>query len=223
MHCRFSEKYMAKLVVDVVTDIVCPWCFIGLTRLHKALAAKGVDAEIVHHPFFLDPNLPPEGVDVAEMLRKKYGGDPSAMFARVEGEAKRSGLPLDLSIQPRQRPTAAAHTLVRKAAAKGTQDALATALFETHFLKARNIADPDVLAEVGAAHGFSAEEARAVVTDPAELAFTREAAAASAASGIGGVPFFVFDRRLALSGSQPEDVFVQAITEALSTAATVEG
>lgn len=212
---------MSKLSIDVVTDIVCPWCFIGLTRLERALASAGIAADIRHHPFFLDPNLPPEGVDVAEMLRRKYGGDPAAMFARVEGEARKSGIPLDLSKQPRQRPTTAAHTLIRKAAETGTQQALAKALFETHFLKSRNVADPDVLVEVAVEHGLQADAARAAIMDREELELTRRAAAGAAANGINGVPFFVFDRRLALSGCQPEDVFGQAIASALSEAASV--
>lgn len=208
---------MSEIQIDVVTDIVCPWCLIGVTRLHQAIASAGINAKVLHHPFFLDPDVPAEGIDVAEKLRKRFGGDPAAMFARVEAEARKSGIPLDLSKQPRQRPTAAAHTLIRHALDKGTQDALATALFEAHFLEARNIADPDVLAEIGARHGFTADEARQVATDPAELEITRQEAAAAAQGGISGVPFFVFNRRLALSGCQPQDVFEQALAQAMAT------
>lgn len=208
---------MSEIQIDVVTDIVCPWCLIGVTRLHQAIASAGINAKVLHHPFFLDPDVPAEGIDVAEKLRKRFGGDPAAMFARVEAEARKSGIPLDLSKQPRQRPTAAAHTLIRHALDKGTQDALATALFEAHFLEARNIADPDVLAEIGARHGFTADEARQVATDPAELDITRQEAAAAAQGGISGVPFFVFNRRLALSGCQPQDVFEQALAQAMAT------
>lgn len=210
---------MSEIQIDVVTDIVCPWCFIGVVRLHKVLAENGIPARVVHHPFFLDPSVPPEGIDVAEKLRKRFGGDPSAMFARVEAEARKSGIALDLSKQPRQRPTAAAHTLIRHALDKGTQDALATALFEAHFMAARNVADPDVLVEIGTQHGFTADEARRIVTDPSELEITRQDAAAAAEGGISGVPFFVFNRRLALSGCQPEDVFEQALAQAAGTSA----
>ncbi|MCX5568750.1 DsbA family oxidoreductase [Kaistia nematophila] len=213
---------MSEIQIDVVTDIVCPWCFIGVVRLHKVLAENGIAARVVHHPFFLDPSVPPEGIDVAEKLRKRFGGDPSAMFARVEAEARKSGIALDLSKQPRQRPTAAAHTLIRHALEKGTQDALATALFEAHFMDARNVADPDVLAEIGARFGFSAEEARRIATDPAELEITRQEAAAAAEGGISGVPFFVFNRQLALSGCQPEDVFEQALAQATGASAAAD-
>ncbi|BCP53261.1 polyketide synthase [Kaistia sp. 32K] len=205
---------MSELQIDVVTDIVCPWCFIGVVRLGKVLARTGTAARIIHHPFLLDPDVPPEGIDVAEKLRKRLGGDPSAMFARVEAEARKSGIALDLSKQPRQRPTLAAHTLIRHALDKGTQDALARALFEAHFLEARNIADPAVLVEIATRFGFAEEEARSLVGDAAELAITRQLALDAAQGGISGVPFFVFDRRLALSGCQPEDVFEQALAQA---------
>ena len=213
---------MSEIQIDVVTDIVCPWCFIGVVRLHKVLAENGITARVVHHPFFLDPSVPPEGIDVAEKLRKRFGGDPSAMFARVEAEARKSGIALDLSKQPRQRPTGAAHTLIRHALEKGTQDALATALFEAHFIHALNVADPDVLAEIAASHGFSVDEARQIATDPSELEIPRQEAAAAAEGGISGVPFFVFNRRLALSGCQPEDVVEQALAQATGASAAAD-
>ncbi len=210
---------MPDLQIDVVTDIVCPWCFIGVARLEKVLARTGAGARIVHHPFFLDPDVPPEGIDVAEKLSKRFGGDPSAMFARVEAEARKTGIALDLSKQPRQRPTAAAHTLIRHALEKGTQEALAMALFRAHFMDARNVADPEVLAAIAAQHGFTAEEARRLATDAEELAITRQLALDAAQGGISGVPFFVFNRRFALSGCQPEDVFEQALAQATSAEA----
>ncbi|MCX5479876.1 DsbA family oxidoreductase [Kaistia geumhonensis] len=209
---------MTALSIDLVTDIVCPWCFIGLTRLDRALQESGIEAEIRHHPYFLDPDLPEDGVDVAERLKAKYGGDIGAMFARVEAEAKKSGIALDLSRQPRQRPTDRAHALIAAAEAKGTQHALARALFETHFMEHRNIADPEVLAEVGARFGFTKDEALAAIDTPA-LARVREAAAGMAQMGIGGVPFFVFDRRLALSGAQAEETFIDALRQATEPAA----
>lgn len=205
---------MADLSIDLVTDIVCPWCFIGLARLDRVLAATGTAATVTHHPYFLDPDVPPEGVDVAEKLRARAGGDVGAMFARVEAEARSSGIPLDLSKQPRHRPTQRAHTLIAAAGPKGTQHALVRALFEAHFLAWRNIADADVLAEIAAAHGFTDAEARAVIGDAEALAETSRQAAAMAEMGIGGVPFFVFDKRLALSGAQPEPVIADALRQA---------
>ena len=88
--------------VDLFTDTVCPWCLVGSERLDQAIAAlpPDVTVEVENHPFYLNPNTPEEGVVVADMLREKYGRDPKEMWARVEGEAKASGIDLDLSQQP---------------------------------------------------------------------------------------------------------------------------
>ena len=108
--------------IDLFTDTVCPWCLVGAERLDQAIAAlpPDVPVDVENHPFYLDPNTPEEGVVVADMLRQKYGRDPREMWARVEGEARASGIDLDLSRQPRSYPTRKGHTLVRLARVKGT-------------------------------------------------------------------------------------------------------
>ncbi len=209
---------MKSLTVDVFSDVVCPWCYIGSGRLTKVLSAMGdeVRATVRYHPFMLEPDAPLEGVDIPEMLAKKYGADPRRMFESVEAAARESGLELDLSKQPRMYPTARAHTLMRHAAPKGTQAALAKALFQANFLEAKNIADVGVLAEVAAPHGFSADEVRRLCESEVEASLTRRETEFASRSGIRGVPFFIFNERLAMSGAQPEDVFREAIAEALA-------
>src|SRR5690554_1873851 len=138
------------LKVDLFTDIVCPWCLVGAARLDQALAELPADVvvEVVNHPFYLDPDTPADGVVVADMLREKYGREPQEMWARVENKARLSGIDLDLSKQPRVYPTAKPHTLVRLAASKGTQHALANAITEAYFLDHRQINDDAVLAGI---------------------------------------------------------------------------
>lgn len=204
------------LRIDLFADVVCPWCFVGHERLERVLAASGRAARITHHPFMLDPHTPPEGDDVPARLRRKYGVPPERLWARLEAEARKSGLELDLARQRLSYPTARAHTLIRHAEGKGTQDALVRALYRANFIDARNIHDPAVLAEVAAPHGFTADEVTRLVTDEAELATTHEIARAAAATGIGGVPFFVFGERLAVAGAQPEGVLAAAIEKAVS-------
>jgi len=208
---------MAPLTVDVFSDVVCPWCYVGTERLERLLAAQSAADEpvsVVHHPYMLDPNTPEEGKDVPAMLRRKYGVDPRQLWARVEAQAREVGITLDLSRQPRSYPTARAHTLIRHALGKGTQRALARALFEANFIDARNIADPVVLAEVAAGHGFSSDETTRLLDDEAELEATRHEAAAAADGGIQGVPFFIFNQRLAVSGAQPDAVLAEALAQA---------
>lgn len=209
------------LVIDVVSDIVCPWCYIGTTRLEKVLASMdlGEDVQINYRPFELQPNTPPEGTNVHDMLKQRYGRDPKEMFASVEAAAKTSGLALDLSKQRFSYPTIAGHTLIRHAAAKGTQRAFAQALFHAHFDEAKNVSDIAVLADVAAQHGFTVEEATRIATDPKELAITRNEASTASRSGIRGVPYFVFNGAVALSGGQPEATFRDAIRKALATPA----
>jgi len=203
--------------VDLFTDSVCPWCLVGSARLDQAIAALPPDitVDVENHPFYLNPNTPEEGVVVADMLREKYGRDPKEMWARVEGEARASGIDLDLSRQPRSFPTRKGHTLVRLARAKGTQHALANAIAWAYFMDHQLINEDEVLADIAVQHGFTRAEALAAVRDPRELALTHEQAVAAAQQGIQGVPFFVFDNKFAVSGCQPQEMFGRAFEYAL--------
>ena len=204
------------LRIDVVTDVVCPWCFIGVERLEHVLERFDHPVELVHHPFLLQPATPPEGVDIPAMLRAKYGTDPRALFERAEAAARESGIDLDLSKQRYSYPSLRAHTLIRHAGERGTQRALAREFFRANFQDARNVNDPDTLAEIGGRHGFTAEEVHQLVSDEGELARTRADAEGAARRGIRGVPFFVFQNRAAVSGAQPEDVFKGLLERALA-------
>jgi predicted DsbA family dithiol-disulfide isomerase len=207
------------LRIDLFADVVCPWCFVGHHRLERVLASSGRIARITHHPFMLDPHTPPEGDDIPARLRRKYGVAPEPLWTRLEAEARKSGLELDLSKQRLSYPTARAHTLIRHAEGKGTQGALVRDLYRANFIDARNIHDPDVLADVAAPHGFTTDEVLRLVTDDKELATTREVAQAAAATGIDGVPFFVFGERLAVAGAQPEAVLAGTIEQAVAVSA----
>lgn len=209
---------MARTIkVDLFTDTVCPWCLVGSARLDQAIAALPGDVvvEVENHPFYLDPSTPDEGVVVADMLREKYGRDPRQMWERVEGEARKSGIDLDLSRQPRSFPTRKGHTLVRLAKAKGTQHELANAIAWAYFMDHQLINDDEVLAGIAEKHGFTHAEALDAVRDPHQLAITHDLAIAAAQQGIQGVPFFVFDNTFAVSGCQPAEVFARAFEFAL--------
>jgi len=206
----------APVRVDVWSDLVCPWCYIGTTRLRRALP----DAEVRLRPFVLRPDLPPEGLSIPDMLRQRYRVDPEAAFARVQAEARRSELDLDPRRQARLVPTLAAHVLLDGAyeADPAAQPALARALFATYFDDARDISQPDVLVEVASAHGHAAAWTRAVLEDDARRARVAAEARAASAEGITGVPFFVMrigdGPGVALSGAQPEAVLQQAAAQA---------
>ena len=209
---------MSKILkVDVFTDVVCPWCLVGSARLDTALAALPDDVEVVveNHPFYLDPSVPPEGVDVGEMLREKYGKDPKEMWARVEGEAKKAGIDLDLSQQPRMFNTAKAHTITRLAKPMGIQHELANAIAEAYFLEHRQINDDNVLADIAVAFGYDRGDALDAMNDENELSITEQLATQAAQQGIRGVPFFIFGEKYALSGAQPDEVFAKALAQTI--------
>lgn len=198
--------------VDLVSDVICPWCLIGFRRLEQAIARSGRDdVDVELHPFLLDPGTPPEGADLRARLREKYRVDPESMFGRVEATARLSGIPLDFSRVHRTFQTAPAHTLLRHARARGTQRPFAHALFDAYFLEGRDLGDVAELATLAAAHGFDRDEARALASSAEELALTRADAEESAHAGVTGVPFFVFDGKVAVSGAHPVEVLARAL------------
>jgi len=155
-------------------------------------------------------------VVVADMLREKYGKEPREMWARVEGEAKKAGVDLDLSQQPRMFPTKKAHTITRLAKPLGIQHELANAIANAYFLEHRQINDDNVLADIAVEYGFDRGDALDAMNDENELAITEQLANDAAAQGIRGVPFFVFGEKYALSGAQPDEVFERALQQTIS-------
>ena len=202
------------LRIEIFSDIVCPWCFVGHQRLSRVTQALGENPEVRYRPFYLQPDTPEAGIDIPGMLKKKYGVEPSRMFATVEAAARESELMLDLTKQRFMYPTVRAHTLLRHAERRGTQPALVRALFEAYFQEARNIADVEELVAVAKAHGFEAAEVREILADADELSVTDAVATEAARGGIRGVPFYVFNDKIGLSGAQPEAVFREAIRKA---------
>lgn len=210
--CQTNKAPEKPIVVEVYADLVCPWCFIGTERLEKVLAESpnGARVQVKHRAFQLDPSTPPEGTDVAAMLEQRYGRPARELFAPAEAQARSSGLALDLSKQPRSYNTAAAHALLAKAEAKGTQRELKRALFRAHFVEAKNVSDVAVLTELATKHGFSADEVAQAVRDTSAVAVANDEARAR---GVTGVPYFVFCGGKAVSGAQPESVLRDAIAE----------
>lgn len=206
-----------QLKIDVFTDVVCPWCVVGSARLDAAIAKLPDDIDVIveNHPFYLDASTPPEGVVVADMLRERYGKDPREMWARVEGEARKAGVDLDLSKQPRMFPTKKAHTITRLAKPLGIQHELANAIANAYFLEHRQINDDNVLADIAVEFGFDRGDALDAMNDEHELAITEQLANDAAAQGIRGVPFFVFGEKYALSGAQPAEVFDRALAQVI--------
>ena len=201
----------------IVSDVICPWCFVGSRRLRQVVdAMDDIDARVEYRPYLLDPGVPPEGTDLRERLRRKYGRDPEVIFRHVTAAARDAGVPLDFTRITRTPNTIAAHTLIRHAARRGTQAALADALYVAYFLEGQDVGDPEVLARIAASHGFDPADVQRLLADASERDATMAEAAEAARAGVSGVPFFVFGHKVAFSGAQPAHVFRDAIAQALA-------
>jgi len=212
------------LTVDVVSDVVCPWCYIGKRHLEAALArwrAANPDAtvDIRWHAFQLNPDLPLEGTDRKGYLEAKFGGPQRAaeIYARVGAAGKSAGLDLNFDGIKRQPNTLAAHALIAYAQTidEGRHaDAIVEQLFKAYFVEGEFIGDLDTLAKIAGDNGLDAAAVRAMLADPAMLQQIATQDAGVRQQGITGVPFFVFNQKLALSGAQPSEAMVDAMSQA---------
>jgi len=205
--------------IDLYTEITCPWCIVGHHRLDKVLAERFPDlaVDIRQHPVLLLPDAPAGGLYIPDLLRSRYGiTDPKVAFARPEGEARASGLDLDLGRQLWAYPTQAAHAVILAAAGRDTQHRLAVAITNAYFSAAKNISDADVLADIAADYGFDRDQARAIALDPEQHRRVEQEAARSASVGVRSVPHFVFGGRIAVTGGPSEDEIAAAIQAASS-------
>jgi predicted DsbA family dithiol-disulfide isomerase len=206
--------------VDIWSDIVCPWCYVGKARFEKALSsfAHRDEVEVVYHSFELDPGYPADkrGETNLQMLARKYG--MSAAKAReadgqVASLAHAEGLGFKV-----ERPignTFDLHRVIHLGLAKGVQAELLTAVNEAYFAQARQVFDHDVIVDVAAGTGLDAAAVREVLHGDAWADEARQDEAQAQEIGISGVPFFVLDMRLGVSGAQPTELFTRALDQAM--------
>jgi predicted DsbA family dithiol-disulfide isomerase len=211
------------LDVEVVSDVVCPWCFIGKRHLEKALEAfpARADVRVRWRPFELNPGLPKEGADRMTYHAAKFGGPAglAAVYARVTAFAGKAGLELALDRIRRQPNTFDAHRLMAWAEPQGRQGELAEALFRAFFQEARDVGDSSVLAEIAGAAGLDAGRARRLLGSGEGVAELRDEEQRVRGLGIRAVPTFVVDGRLMLTGAEPPEVLLQALEEAFGSKA----
>ena len=210
------------LSIDIVSDVVCPWCYIGKRKLETALARRaGNDARRVQVrwlAFQLNPDIPTGGVDRRSYLEQKFGGPERAqqIYARIKAAGDEVGIPFDFERIVRQPNTVNAHRLIAWAQDLDLKaaDALIERLFRAYFVNGINIGDIDALATLAGEAGFDATAARAWLASEAGRTAIETEERRARALGVTGVPFFVFDQRLAVSGAQPPEVLLEAIEQA---------
>lgn len=207
----------ASLRVDVVSDVICPWCFIGKRHLEAALAEQPDLAVDVHwRPFLLNPDMPREGMEREAYLQAKFGDRSGGdIYARVSAMGHQAGIDFAFDAIKRTPNTVAAHRLIALAGEAGRQDAVVEALFRAYFLDGRDMGDMEVLGEVAEAAGLGADAvARLRESDALEAEVLTEDNIARR-SGVSGVPCFIIDRAFAVSGAQPASHLVAAFEHAL--------
>ena len=205
--------------IDFVSDIACPWCAIGLSSLQRALSRLGdaVDAEIVVHPFELNPDMGPDGESIVGYLGKKYGRTP-AQIAETQAMIRERGASVGFEFGPRERVynTFDAHRLLHWAGIEGKQVALKAALLQAYHGEGKDPSSHDVLADTAASVGLDAVEARRVLESGDYADDVRAEEREYQAAGISSVPAIIFNRKYLVSGGQPVEVFEQAIREILA-------
>ena len=207
--------------IDVISDVVCPWCYIGQRRLAVALARLPVDdsaraASIRWHPFQLNPDLPQAGVARKAYLEDKFGGPERAaqIYARVAAAGATVGIPFAFERIERQPNSRDAHRLIAWAQSQGDASDLVERLFRAYFIDGRRIGDHEVLAAIAGEAGFDPAAARKLLgsdegMDAIALMDTR-----AREIGVQGVPFFIFNQHVAVSGAQEPDTLLGAIAQA---------
>jgi predicted DsbA family dithiol-disulfide isomerase len=212
--------------VEIWSDVVCPWCYIGKRRFETALAqfAGRADVEVTWRSFELDPEGSPEPILLTDLLAAKYhieGAEAAERHERTTETAAGVGLGLHLD-RALSGNTFDAHRVIHLAHEHGLQDAAEERLFAAYFTEGRAISDRETLVELAASIGLDAGETRAMLASDRFAREVREDELTASRLGISGVPFFVLDRRLGVSGGQPVEAMLGALEEAAAEALPVD-
>jgi predicted DsbA family dithiol-disulfide isomerase len=211
-----------KLPIAIVSDIVCPWCFIGKARLETALAQHGLTDKvaITWLPYELNPDMPPEGMDRTAYLDAKFGpGKRKEIEIRLSEAALESGVTFNWGKVTKSVNTRMAHMLVAAASTVQRGSDMKAALFKAYFQEGRDIGDMETLVAIAVEQGFDEQAAREELTND-ELRETVIGLEAHASQvGVTGVPFFIVDGKLAVSGAQTAEVWAQVFAQVMKDAA----
>lgn len=205
---------LKPLKIDVVSDVVCPWCYIGKKRIEQALAlAPDVPVELTFRPFFLNPSVPREGVERDEYLTQKFGSPAryKELASRVVDAAAQEGLEYHPELVKRQPNTIDCHRLIHWADAIGKGPAMKQRLMELYFRDGGDLTDINVLVKAAAEIGLDADNVRAKLATDVDVDLIAGQANEAAEKGISGVPTFVFAQKYAVSGAQDPAQLAKAI------------
>ncbi len=207
-----------KINIDVVSDVVCPWCFLGRKRLENALALlPDVETEIRWRPFQLDPTLPPQGKDRQTYMREKFGNSSKIddVHRQLTELGEENDIVFDFEAITRAPNTLDAHRLIHwgSQAGQGTQDKLVGLLFSLYFEQAQDIGDHEVLVDAAASVGMDGAVVARLLQSDADKATIREEIDTASRIGVQGVPCFIIDQKYAVMGAQTASVLADAIRQ----------
>ena len=204
--------------IEVFSDVVCPWCFVGKRRLEQALETAGYAnrARVTWRPFELNPTMPKSGMDRRAYLDAKFGGKEGRreIEERLAKAGEAEGIVFAFDRIERKPNTFDAHRLIWFAGQQGCQDEVAEALFHSYFTKGREIGSLNSLVEIASDSGINREEAERFLASDQAVQEVRAEEATGHRLGIRGVPYVVLNGSLSISGAQPPDIFVSALQQA---------
>lgn len=205
-----------NLSVDVISDVICPWCFIGKRRLEKAVAALGVPVKVQWHAFQLNPTMPKEGISRKEYRIRKFGSWERSMQldANIVATGKVEGILFDFDRIGRTPNTVDAHRLIWLADKDGVQNAIVEGLFRAYFTEGRDICNRQTLIDVVAKAGLDRKRAEAVLVGDEGMDAIKDAGDEARRLRVDSVPFFVINDQITISGAQQPDTFLEAFRQA---------
>ena len=211
-----TENKAGQLTLDIVSDIMCPWCFIGKRRLEEALASvPDIEVDIRWRPFQLDPTLPPEGKDRQAYLNEKFGGSAKAgqIYQRVSEAGASAGITFAFDKIGKAPNTLDAHRLIRWSHSTGLQDSMVEKLFKMYFVDGADLTDRQVLINAAIEVGMKGDLVRGLFDSDADIKETRKEIAQSRQMGVTGVPCFIIDNAYAVSSAQEPRTLVSAFRQ----------
>lgn len=214
-----TEPAAPDLIIDVVADVVCPWCYLGWRRLKVAASMRpAVNVKLVWRPYLLDPLIPESGVDRHAYMAQKFPDAQrrSLIATALTDAAREDGVTLQLdriSISPN---TSAAHRLIRWAQGFGVQDGVVEGLFAAYFTDGLDIGAPETLADIGAANGMNPLLILDLLSKGADAEAVARDHAIAVRGGVTGAPFMIFAQQFSVMGAEPPEKLVRAIDAALA-------
>ena len=205
--------------LEVISDVICPWCYIGKHRLGKAMEIMGdvYPIEVIWRPFELNPALPPQGVNRAEYLAQKFGSAQQALsiYSRIESEARSEGLPIDFGSITTTPNTRLAHKLIHYSGQHGKQNDVIDFLFSSYFCAGKDIGKLDVLLEIATVCGLSSEGTQTALGSELANQTIKQQENTALEMGVSGVPGFVYNGHLLFCGAQSPETIALSLERAI--------